>query len=240
MPTTVAQTAPAFADAASEATIGVGLGVNFAPRVEYEDRRVLLPPLPPSAQDLLDELFGYKNFDARAFFQQLEDDGTRRILLPAAPNAFEDWAWSKDFSLLCVKPQDAEPIDFALPIITRLAYDQNDWSQRFEWSYAPQTAEQDLPSQPPNPPAAFEDGEGSRDFTEKRSWLESDALLGVPFVPFFAWFDETGAARGGSGGSLAAMVMLDEFVNAPSGGSLFGTAPDGRSARLGFSISAFR
>jgi hypothetical protein len=240
MPPTVAQTAPAFGDAVAEATIGVGLGVDFAPRAEYEDRRVLPPPLPPVAQDFLDELHGYKNFDARAFFQQLEDDWTRRTLPPTAPNAFEDWSWSKDFSPLSAKPQDAEPIDFALPIVTLLAYDQNDVARRLEWPYAPQTGEQDLPSQPPNPPAAFEDDEGSRDFTEKRSWLESDVLLGIPFVPFAGWFDETGAACGGSGGSLAAMVMLDEFVNAPSGGGNFGSAPRGRSVRFGFSISAFR
>lgn len=240
MPPTVAQTAPAFTDAVAEATIGLGLGANLAPRAENEDRRVLLPPLPPVAQDLLDELHGYKNFDVRAFFQQLEEDWTRRILLPAAPNAFEDWAWSKDFSPLCAKPQDAEPIDFARPIVTLLAYDQNDWAQRFERSYAPQTAEQDLPSQPPNPPAAFEDGEGSRDFNEKRFWLESDVLLGIPLVPFAGWFDENSAAFGGTGGSLAAMVMLDEFVNAPSGSGTFSSAPRGRSVRLGFSISAFR
>jgi hypothetical protein len=240
MPPTVAQTASAFGDAVAEATIGVGLGVNFAPRAEYEDRRVLLPPLPPVAQDFLDELHGYKNFDVRAFFQQLDDDWTRRILLPAAPNAFEDWAWSKDFSLLCAKPQDTEPIDFALPIVTLLAYDQNDWARRLEWPYAPQTAEQDLPSQPPNPPAAFEDGEGSRDFTEKRSWLESDVLLGIPLAPFAGWFAENVAEFAGSSGTLAAMVMLDEFVNAPSGSGPFGPAPRGRSVRLGFSISAFR
>jgi hypothetical protein len=240
MPPTVAQTAPAFADAAAEATTGIGLGVNFAPRAEFEDRRVLLPPLPPSAQDLLDELHGYKNCDARAFFQQLEDDWTRRILLPAPPNAFEDWAWSKDFSPLCVKPQDAEPIDYARPIVTLLAYDQNDWTRRSEWFYAPQIAEQDLPSQPPNPPAAFEDGEGSRDFSEKRSWLESDVLLGIPLVPFAGWFDENAAAFAGSSGTLAAMVVLDEFVNAPSGSGTFGSAPRGRSMRFGFSISAFR
>jgi hypothetical protein len=240
MPPTVAQTAPAFGDAVAEATIGVGLGLNFAPRAEYEDRRVLLPPLPPVAQDFFDELHGYKNFDGRAFFQQLEEDWTRRILLPAVPNAFEDWAWSRDFSAVCAKPQEAEPIDFARPIVTLLAYDQNDWAQRFEWSYVPQTAEQDLPSQPPNPPAAFEDGEGSRDFNEKRFWLESDVLLGIPLVPFAGWFDENSAAFGGTGGSLAAMVMLDEFVNAPSGSGTFGSAPRGRSVRLGFSISAFR
>jgi hypothetical protein len=36
------------------------------------------------------------------------------------------------------------------------------------------------------------------------------------------------------------MVVLDEFVNAPSGSGTFGSAPRGRSMRFGFSISAFR
>jgi len=240
MPPTVAQTAPAFADTAAEASVASGLSANAAFRAEYEDRRVLLPPLPPVAQDFLDELHGYRNFDARAVFQQLEDDATRRILLPAPPNAYEDWLWSKDFSALYSKPFDAEPIDFARPIVTPLAYDENYWPRRFDWLFAPQTAEQDLPSQPPNPPAAFEDGEGSRDFSEKRFWLEGDVLLGVPFTPSTAWMDESISSLAASSGSLAAMVMIDEFLDAPTGTGTFGGAPRGRSARFGFSISAFR
>ena len=246
MPPTVAQTVPAFSDAAAEASAGFALGANSAWRAEYEDRRVLLPPLPPVAQDFLEELYGYKNLDARAIFQQLDDDWTRRVLLPVAPTILEDWAWSlpaqagKDFSLLYVKPFDAEPVDFARPIVTLLSYDENVWPRRFEWFFAPQTAEQDLPSLPPRAPASFEDGEGSRDFTEKHFWLDGDVLLGVPFAPSTGWFDEGALPFAGSSGSLAAMVLLDEFVNAPSGGSTFGPAPRGRSVRFGFSISAFR
>jgi len=238
MPPTVAQTAPAFADAAGE---GLGApGANLAYRAEYEDRSIALLKLLPVAQDFNDELHGYKNCDARALSQQLEDDSTRRFLLPATPNAYEDWSWSKDCSLLYVKPLDAEPIDFARPIVTLLAYDENHWQRRWEWLSAPQTSEQDLPSQPPNPPGAFEDGEGSRDFTEERFWIEGDVLLGVPQVPSTAWLDESAATFAGNSGSLAAMVVMDEFVNAPSGGTTFGPAPRGRSVRLGFAISSFR
>ena len=241
MPPTVAQTAPAFADAAAaEAFAGFGLNANAALRVEYEDRRVLLPPLPPAAQDFVDELHAYKNFDARAIFQQFDDEWTRRVLLPAAPNAFEDWAWSKDYSWPCAKPADTEPIDFARPIVTLLAYDENGWPRRIEGLYAPQMAEQDQSNTLPAPPAAFEDGEGSRDFNEKRFWQESDVLLGIPVVPLAAWFEENSLASSGSLGSLAAMVLMDEFVNAPLGGSPFGPAPRGRSVRFGFSISTFR
>jgi len=236
MPPTVAQTAPAFAEVTGE-WVSVA---SLAYRAEYEDRSVVLPKLPPAAQDFFDEIHGYKNFDARVVFQQLDDDWTRRLLPPPAPSAFEDWSWSRDFSPLVVKPFDAEPVDFARPIVTLLAYDENDWPRRFERFYGPQTAEQDLPSLPPSAPLAFEDGEGSRDFNEKRFWLESDVLLGVPFVPSFGWLDEGPSAFLASSGSLAAMVPLDEFVNAPSGGSTFGSAPSGRSARFCFSIPAFR
>jgi hypothetical protein len=246
MPPKVAQTAPAFADAAAEASFGFGLNANAAWRAELEDRRMLLPPLPPVAQDFAEELFISKSVEVRAFLQQLDDEWTRRVLLPTAPNPLEDWTWSlpaqagKDYSPLYVKPFDAEPIDFARPIVMPLAHDENDWPRRFEWLYAPQTVERDLPSLPPNAPAAFDDGEGSRDITEKRSWLESDVLLGIPLAPSTAWLDDSANAFAGSFGSLAAMLMLDEFVNAPAGGNTFGNTPGGRSARLGFSIASFR
>lgn len=246
MPPTVAQTAPAFADPAAEASSGFSLNINAGWRAEYEDRRILLPPLPPVAQDFVEELLHSKGVDCRSLFQQLDDEWTRRVLLPAAPVVLEDWSWSlplqaaKDFSLLYLKPFDAEPIDFARPIFTPLAYDENDWPRRFEWLYLPQTAEQDQPSQPPGAPSAFDDGEGSRDFTEKRFWLESDVLLGVPFTPAIAWLDDGINPFAGSSGALAAMVLMDEFVNAPAGSSPFGGAAPGRSARFGFSISFFR
>jgi hypothetical protein len=150
------------------------LRANAAWRAEYEDRRVLLP-LPPVAQDFVEELLHSKSADRRALLQQLDDEWTRRVLLPIAPSAFEDWTWSKDFSPVCAKPVDADPIDFARPI-----------------------------------------------------------------VPLMGWLDESVMPLLGRTGSLAAMVLLDEFVNAPTGGSIFGPAPLGRSVRLGFSISAFR
>jgi len=175
MPPTVAQTAPAFADAAAESSTGFGGRAYATWRAEYEDRRVLPPPLPPVAQDFVEEVSICKSVDRRALLQQLDDEWTRRVLLPIARSAFEDWTWSKDFSPVCAKPVDADPIDFARP-----------------------------------------------------------------FVPLVGWLDESVMPLSGRIGSLAAMVLLDEFVNAPTGGSLFGPAPLGRSARFGFSISSFR
>ena len=175
MPPTIAQTAPAFADAAAEASAGFGLNSNSAWRAEYEDRRILLPPLPPVAQDFVEELLHCKSFDARALFQQLDDEWTRRVLLPTSPFVLEDWSWSKDFSPLYAKPVTAETIDFARPI-----------------------------------------------------------------VPLMSWLDDAPSAASVRAGTLAAMLVLDELVNAPTSSGPFGGAPQGRSARFGFSISAFR
>ena len=238
MPPTVAQTAPAFADPAAELpALAAG---TFASRADHDDRSIVLPKLPPVAPEIYDELDAYKSTDARALFQQLEDDWTRRSLPPSPPNAFEDWTWSKDFSWLYAKPVDGEPIDFARPIFQPLSYDENDWPRRFDWLYAPQTAEQDLPSQPPPAPLAFDDGEGSRDFTEKRFWLEGDVLLGTPSIPLPGWLDESAGTFASMRGSLAATVILDEFVNAPAGTGPSGQAPRTRGTRFGFSIPAFR
>src|ERR1700740_1381139 len=177
MPPTVAQTAPAFADPATEAPAGFGLNTNPACRAEYEDRRILLSPLPPVAQDFVEETVHCKSFDARGLFQQLDDEWTRRVLLPAAPIVLEDWSGSlaaqpgKVFSPLYAKPFDSEPIDFARPIV-------------------PQTS----------------------------------------------WLDDAGGSLSSRTGSLAAMLVLDEFVNAPTGSGPFGGTAPGRSTRFGFSI----
>lgn len=181
MPPTVAQTAPAFAEQAAEASTGFGLNCNVACRAEYEDRRILLPPLLPIAQDFVEELLHCKSFDARALFQQLDDEWTRRVSLPAAPVVLEDWSGSlpaqpgKDFSPFFVKPFDAEPIDFARPI-----------------------------------------------------------------VPLTSWLDDAPGGVSARVGTLAAMLILDEFVNAPTGSGPFGGTASGRSGRFGFSISSFR
>jgi hypothetical protein len=198
----------------------------------------LLPILPSPAWDDWD---WSKSFEPRVS-QQDADPWHVFFAIPQAPPTlgWDDWDWSRDYSLPYVRPFDAEPLDFARPIVTLLAYDENDWPRRFDWLYGPQTTEQDLPSLPPAAPSAFEDGEGSRDFTEKHFWLESDVLLGVPFVPVGGWFEESAIGFPAIPGSLAALVVMDDFVDAPSGSGSFGNAPRGRTARFGFSISTFR
>lgn len=173
MPPTVAQTAPAFADVSGDGVPVSLLNANFASRAEYDDRRMLPTPLPPVAQDFVEELFLNKSFESRALFKQLEDEWTRRVLLPT-------------------------------------------------------------------PPTAFDDGEASRAFTEKRFWLDSELLLGMPFALSTGWLDDSAMTYASNRGTLAAMVVLDEFVSAPAGGGTFGSAPRGRSARFGFVVPLFR
>ena len=142
----------------------------------------------------------------------------------------------------------SQEADFGLlPFIPTMVWDEFDWQKLAPaipgWtdSRSPQTTtEEDLRSLPPAAPAAFDDGEGSRDFSEKRSWLESDVLLGVPLIPPLSWLDDTTSLFVYGSGSLAAFVPLDDFVNAPTGSGPFGSAPRGRSARFGFSITSFR
>jgi len=60
------------------------------------------------------------------------------------------------------------------------------------------------------------------------------ALPAIPFIPGDADAFRTWSAQG-----LLTLVPLDEFVGVPVSGA-FGAASRGRSARLGFSFSAFR
>jgi len=97
------------------------------------------------------------------------------FLIPVPPptRGWDDWDWSRDFSIAYAKPPEAEPFDFSAPI-----------------------------------------------------------------TPAFGWFEDS-PVFSGNAGSLAGMVVLDEFVNAPAA-PVFGPAPRGRSVRFGFSISSFR
>jgi hypothetical protein len=114
-----------------------------------------------------------RSFETRS--KQEDEPWHTFFTIPTPPPnlGWDDWDWSRDFSTPYVKPQEAEPFDFSLPI-----------------------------------------------------------------VPSLGWFDESQQMYGFTG--LSALVVLDEFVNAPAGSIQFGPAPLGRSARFGFSISAFR
>lgn len=199
----------------------------------------------PWVAGLYADLFCYKNTDARASSQQLVEEQARTALVPIAPRMEWDeplrWQLGRDtrFSLATLEQ------DIGLrPIIPVRAWDETDWQR---WT-ALRVQQDDEPwhtfflvPQPP-PARGWDDWDWSRDFSTlgvKPQTAELD-LPSLPPKPVTGWFDESAAANAGSYGSLAAMVVMDEFVNAPAGGGLFGPAPHGRSSRFGFSISAFR
>jgi hypothetical protein len=173
----------------------------------------------------------------------LADEWTPRV---ATPPLFEwdetqRWQLNRDAR---VNGATGEIDTGLLPIIPARAWDEVDWQRWTDSRIQQITSEQDTGLLPiislPPPTRGWDDWDWDKDFTEKRLWFESEALVGTPFLPSGSWLEESAAAFAGTSGSLAAMVMMDEFVNAPSGGTTFGPAPRGRSVRLGFSISAFR
>jgi len=204
-------------------------------QLEDEQARATLVPVAPRVEG--DEPLRWQlSRDVRLSVATVEQDTGLVPILPRPARDEVEWQrWGGAQYQNQTQEIDAGP----LPLIPTRAWDELDWQHRWEGFFA-QTTEQDLLSQVPNPPAAFADGEESRDFTEKRFWLEGDVRIGIPLLPSTAWLEENAAAVVGSSGPLAAMVMMDEFVNAPSGGSTFGPAPRGRSVRFGFSIPAFR
>lgn len=238
MPPTVAQTAPAFADLAAE--LPAVAGANVAHRAEYDDRSVVLPKLPPLAQDFHDELHGYKSADIRAYFQQLDDDWTRSVLFLHRRVRSRIGPGPRISRGSMSSRSTASPSTLRDPSFSRSRKTKAIPLADLIGSMRRKPPEQDLPSQPPQAPLAFDDGQGSRDFTEKLFWTESDVLLGTPIVPFAGWSDESTGLFAPAQGTLAALVILDELVNAPTGGGSSVAAPRTRGSRLGFSISAFR
>lgn len=198
----------------------------------------------PWVAGLYADLFGYKTAEARATSQQSEDEQTRTPLVTSAPRMEWDeplrWQLGRDarFSLATLEQ------DIGLrPIIPARAWDETEWQK---WT-ASRVQQDDEPwhtfflvPQPP-PTRGWDDWDWSRDFSTlcAKPHITEQDLPSLPPPPLTGWFDESAAAYAGSYGSLAAMVVMDEFVNAPAGGG-FGPAPRGRSARFGFSISSFR
>ncbi len=149
------------------------------------------------------------------------------------------WQLSRDFRVSLTTGE--EDTSF-LPIIPKIIYD-DDSSRSFE---TPSKQEDEpwhtffsIPTPPPN--FGWDDWDWSRDYSTARLGGPPEAEpfdFALPLVPSTGWFDESQQMYGLTG--LSALVVLDEFVNAPAGSIQFGPAPLGRSARFGFSISAFR
>lgn len=126
------------------------------------------------------------------------------------------------------------------PIIPKIVYD-DDPSRNFDFR---DQQEDDpwhtfflIPVAPPT--LGWDDWDWSRDYsTPYAKQFETESVeFTRPIVPSFGWFDEPQPMYGQIG--LSALLMLDEFVNAPTA-PVFGPAPLGRSIRFGFFTPFFR
>ncbi len=178
--------------------------------LDLEERRILLPPLPPEAEFFYDELSGYKATEFRAGLQANAEFDARWILLGRPPTAFDEVEWQR-FAGTWFSQPTSEAETGLTPIAPGRAWDETDWQRAFAWFAAfPGEGEQPerLPfTPPPVPNLGWDDFEWNHDF----------------------------GARG-----LGMLVVMDDFVNAPAGGGTGGVAPTGKAARLGFAMPAFR
>lgn len=148
------------------------------------------------------------------------------------------WQLNRDFRVSLTTGEDDTGL---LPIIPNIVID-NDPSRwidvRYQQDDEPWHTFFLIPTPPPT--RGWDDWDWSRDFsTVYAKPPEAEPFdFTVPVIPSFGWFDEAQQGYGQAG--LSALVVLDEFVNAPAGNIVFGPAPLGRSIRFGFSISSFR
>src|SRR5229473_1176678 len=204
-------------------------------------------------------LAAFKAAASSQVFFSLPDDGEQfRSAAPANPNllALDEWLprvpqpplfewdesqrWQLNRDMRVSWATGEEDTGF-LPIIPKVVYD-DDPSRSFE----ARSQQDDEPWHTfftipiPPPTLGWDDWDWSRDYSTlyvKPPDAEPFDFI-RPIVPSLGWFEESQQMYGLTG--LSALVVLDEFVNAPAGSIQFGPAPLGRSIRFGFSISAFR
>lgn len=189
---------------------------------------------------VIDDDHDWNKYFATNIRSPLDDELAPQPFFPVM--AFDEYDWNKNFELRYA-PQTTEETLGALPIIPGLAYAE-DLSRSADIRF---TASDDdpwhtffsIPVPPPN--LGWDDWDWSRDYSTAYAKPPEPEPFDFtrPIVTPLA-YDESAAFFPRSSGSLAAMVVLDEFVNAPAGSIPFGPAPSGRSVRFGFSISAFR
>jgi len=178
--------------------------------LDMEERRILLPPLPAEAEFFYDELGGYKATEFRAGLQANAEFDARWILLGRPPTAFDEVEWQR-FAGTWFAQTTSEAEPGLTPIVPGRAWDESEWQRAFAW-FAAFPAEDEQPERLPFTPPPV----------RNLGWDD------------FEWNHDFGA-RG-----LGMLVVMDEFVNAPTGGGTGGSAPRGRAARLGFTMPAFR
>ncbi len=177
--------------------------------LDLDERRILLPPLPAEAQFFYDELGGYKATEFRAGLQANAEFDAQWILLGRPPNAFDEVDWQR-FAGAWFSQATSEAETGLTPIVPGRAWDETDWQRAFAW-FAAFPAEDEQPERLPFTP---------------------------PPVPNLGWDDFEWNHDFGARG-LGMLVVMDDFVNAPGGGT-GGVTPRGRAARLGFTMPAFR
>ena len=178
--------------------------------LDMEERRILLPPLPAEAEFFYDELGGYKATELRAGLQANAEFDARWILLGRPPTAFDEVEWQR-FAGTWFAQTTSEAEPGLTPIVPGRAWDESEWQRAFAW-FAAFPAEDEQPERLPFTPPPV----------RNLGWDD------------FEWNHDFGA-RG-----LGMLVVMDEFVNAPTGGGTGGSAPRGRAARLGLGMPAFR
>jgi len=177
---------------------------------ETEERSVVLAALPPVAEEFYNDLFTYRFWEVRAGLQGIAEFDARQVLLPGAPAAFDQVEWQR-FAGTQVALATSEENAGLRPVIPLRAWDEADWQRAFAGLSA-FLVEGERAAQVPSVP---------------------------PPVPNLGWDDfEWGHDFGARG--LGALVLMDEFVNAPLGSGTGGAAARGRAARFGFALPAFR
>jgi hypothetical protein len=177
---------------------------------EFADPAERVPILPAVAEEFYGDLFGYKLWEQRAGLSGIAEFDARQVLPPQAPSAFDEVEWQR-FAGAWFAQTTGEAETGLTPIVPGRAWDETEWQRAFAW-FAAFPAEDEQPGRLPFTP---------------------------PPVPNLGWDDFEWNHDFGARG-LGMLVVMDDFVNAPTGGGTGGVAPRGRAARLGFAMPAFR
>jgi hypothetical protein len=175
--------------------------------LDFDERRILLPPLPAEAQFFYDELSAYRPAEFRAGWQTSAEFDAQCIPLGQPPSAFDEVDWQR-FAGTWFSQAISEADTGLTPPQAPNAFDEVDW-QRFAGMWLSQaTSEQDTGLTPPQAPNAFDEVDWQRFAGTWFSQATSEADTGLtPIVPGWSW-DEIDWQRAFA--LLAAFPVEDE------------------------------
>jgi len=211
--------------------------------LDFEERRILLPPLPAEAEFFYDELGAYKAAESRAGWQTSAEFDAQCIPLGQPPAAYDEVDWQR-FAGTWFSQTTTEADTGLTPPQPLLAFDEVDW-QRFAGTWFSQTTiEADTGLTPIVPAWSWDEADWQRAFAVLAAFPPEDEQperlpYTPPPVPNLGWDDFEWNHDFGARG-LALLVAMDDFVNAPLGGGTGTGTPRGRAARLGLGMPAFR